>query len=185
MRRDKFGKQNQMHMKTIATLSKLTLLIALIFHSLSVAQTSFKNTYTKSKQPYTALKKMVSPAADRCDGSHCPSLHDTFADLIARNRAAAFISSCGTGETDLCEALQYYYDDDYRQAASSLASYVKTHPESDIATLYLGLSHFQLGHYARAARMITPLVNKSGFEERNTATWYAAWCFFKFGNEKD
>lgn len=104
---------------------------------------------------------------------------------IEKLGAAAF-SNAEEGRNDsLSKALQLYKEFEYQKAKLSLLQIVNDYPDDQMAQLYLGLSYLQNSEYAKAAKYLSPLTRAEGFEYKNTAKWYAVWCFAKFNTEHD
>jgi tetratricopeptide (TPR) repeat protein len=110
------------------------------------------------------------------------SEQDLLPDILDRLEASGMADADKESKRRLAAALGLYEKGKFEEARSALGLILAEQPEQALAKLYMGLSSLELGAFAEAATLLTPLSQDEGFQHKGAARWYLALAYSRLGN---
>ena len=134
---------------------------------------SYRLSHFSAAQSTVAVNHPPAPPA-----ADLPELHrivplaspDDVPVLVTRGATATH----GPSVDDLMPAFRAYNRNDFTRAVAAFAPLVARFPQSDIPSLYLGVSQLQLGQNADAQRSLAQAYSLTGSAHHDAAAWYLA-----------
>jgi hypothetical protein len=89
----------------------------------------------------------------------------------------------GRANDTLVRSLKAYETQEYDDALTQLHIHLLSHPEDQVAKMYLGLTLLQKSEYGKAVAQLAPLASDDAFANKHTARWYLALSLTQVKND--